>query len=624
MQYDRTNLERLMGGFLPEAGVDDVPQVTPNAGLGWGNIDDYWPRRLLHIPTMISHARSGSCSYCGIDRPRYSILSYTWGRWQIRESGHKPSPIGITGVNWEIPSIAETHFTAESFELIVSRLGYLGATDWAWIDIACIDQEDDEIKMDEVGRQVSIFRNASTPFVWLNRISINEFYEAIELLESENWKLFEERQATEQTGLVRQWAVLDALEGIEKAVATFLNDPWFSSLWTLQEFILRTDAVVLDRHGESLSVLRDDIAAVVRTHGQKDTLLTLEALCWVLHNAQEECLGLQRRKHLLQDHSDAPGADILELTSRILHAIDECGCGSDWLQGSSNPNIQYSAAKFRKTTYREDRIYAIQQIYNIRVGQSARPMDHPSLEDLTEEFGLAINARSPVLGQAFVHTREPEVGRSWCITENSDVPDGIGDIPKLVGLTSTIARDESGRVVAHGPSCTFENLCDLWNLCPSDSLMVQIHLDEHIRQMVEAADISPSNTEGYRSRLLASFRQGVRVLLLGYFSRRNSTTSDMIDGYGLLLEDSETFPCEAPGDSVPYRRLGICTWTVTFGDVDHLLPLDGGLANPDNIPHVRDIKTKNGIPLRALHSIRPQYASDVNWLFSGATRMVLG
>lgn len=407
---------------------------------------------------------------------------------------------------------------------------------------------------------------------------------------------------------------------IEKVVTTFLGDPWFSSLWTLQEFILRPDAVLLDKHGDSLTVPREDIALLVDRHDREDALLTLEALRWALSKAQAEGRDLQQSRVLLQDESYAINTHILELANRVLHAIQKCGCGSDFIQGSSNPNIQFSAAKFRKTTYPEDRVYAISQIYNIRVGQSARPAERPPLDDLIEKFALAINAQSPVLGQLFVHTRKPEVGRSWCITEHSDVPDEMEDIPALVHLMSTIARDDSGVVVVHGPSCDFGDLCDVWALCPDSSLMVRIHLDEHIRGLVDpACAMSSSNAEGYRSRLLACFRQGVRVVLLGDHSERPRESSQFIHSFGLLLE--QILPCEAPGDRISCRRLGLCTWTAHWGDTKNL-PFEGGVANPSNIPHMRDIKSRNGIPLRALHSIRPQHASDVNWLFSEATRMI--
>ncbi|KAI3340426.1 hypothetical protein F4824DRAFT_517797 [Ustulina deusta] len=39
---------------------------------------------------------------------------------------------------------------------------------------------------------------------------------------------------------------------------------------------------------------------------------------------------------------------------------------------SDNPNVQYGTVRLRKTSRRVDRVYAIMQIYDIRVGKSAR------------------------------------------------------------------------------------------------------------------------------------------------------------------------------------------------------------------------------------------------------------
>lgn len=39
--------------------------------------------------------------------------------------------------------------------------------DFAWIDVVCIDQENYDVKMDEIGKQVGIFANASQVYVWL-------------------------------------------------------------------------------------------------------------------------------------------------------------------------------------------------------------------------------------------------------------------------------------------------------------------------------------------------------------------------------------------------------------------------------------------------------------------------
>lgn len=83
---------------------------------------------------------------------------------------------------------------------------------------------------------------------------------------------------------------------------------------------------------------------------------------------------------------------------------------------SDNPNVQYGTVRLRKTSRRVDRVYAIMQIYDIRVGKSARR--GPELEELVDEFAGAIHAHSAILGQLFLHTTPPERGKTWRITRN--------------------------------------------------------------------------------------------------------------------------------------------------------------------------------------------------------------
>lgn len=65
----------------------------------------------------------------------------------------------------------------------------------------------------------------------------------------------------------------------------------------------------------------------------------------------------------------------------------------------TNPNVQYGTARYRKPGRKEDRIYAIMQIYNLCIGRSARPYKNPPVEELVIEFAGAINHRSVTLGQ---------------------------------------------------------------------------------------------------------------------------------------------------------------------------------------------------------------------------------
>lgn len=54
----------------------------------------------------------------------------------------------------------EEHFSVRMFQKVIYEMRRLAGIDWAWVDVACIDQENVPIKMDEVDRQASIFKNA--------------------------------------------------------------------------------------------------------------------------------------------------------------------------------------------------------------------------------------------------------------------------------------------------------------------------------------------------------------------------------------------------------------------------------------------------------------------------------
>lgn len=78
-----------------------------------------------------------------------------------------------------------------------------------------------------------------------------------------------------------------------------------------------------------------------------------------------------------------------------------------------NPKVQLAAAGLRKTTYQLDRIYGIMALYDIQV-ESACPwrVNHEqklsyTIEKLSDEFATALNSKSPLLGQMFVHTAAP-------------------------------------------------------------------------------------------------------------------------------------------------------------------------------------------------------------------------
>lgn len=54
------------------------------------------------------------------------------------------------------------------------------STTWAWIDVACIDQANYAVKMDEIGQQVGIFANAARVYAWLWRLPGHEMQAAMD------------------------------------------------------------------------------------------------------------------------------------------------------------------------------------------------------------------------------------------------------------------------------------------------------------------------------------------------------------------------------------------------------------------------------------------------------------
>lgn len=82
-----------------------------------------WPRRLLHLPTLTSYEWSPGDQYGEHSKPDYVALSYTWGRWRLRD-GELPevTALPVTGVTWEIPRVNPNHFSAAEFENVLKTL----------------------------------------------------------------------------------------------------------------------------------------------------------------------------------------------------------------------------------------------------------------------------------------------------------------------------------------------------------------------------------------------------------------------------------------------------------------------------------------------------------------------
>lgn len=73
----------------------------------------------------------------------YSILSYTWGRFEASSGPH----LDISGVHWRMLSVKDTHFAVAQFERVLQQMTSSYDHDefkqhpdnYVWLAVACIN-----------------------------------------------------------------------------------------------------------------------------------------------------------------------------------------------------------------------------------------------------------------------------------------------------------------------------------------------------------------------------------------------------------------------------------------------------------------------------------------------------
>ena len=318
--------------------------------FGWSNVGKYWPRRLLHIPTVTSFERDESNVNNGVERPEYCILTYTWDRREIRDEKEGPA-LDVVGTTRKIPAVKEEHFTVEKFRRVVQQMGK--KFKWAWIDIACIDQENAEAQAEEVGRQASIFKNARQVFVWLSRLSTEVLTTAVGVIQEHGLELRgyldhhhpqewlgqqdnDNNGSHESSFTASSLSHYGLIESLHKEFNVIFSDPWFSSLWTLQEVVLRNDAVALSKEAEPILWDHDHhLYLSMSINYCQNMFQDFERLAGELDAAETSGRLLEPRDKEMRHR-------ISNIEQLILQA------GFYYLF-SDNPNVQYGTARYRTT-----------------------------------------------------------------------------------------------------------------------------------------------------------------------------------------------------------------------------------------------------------------------------------
>lgn len=225
----------------------------------------------------------------------YAIISYTWGRWRKPGEG-----VEMPGVPfWRVPE--NTRFDVNEFPSTLKRLGF--REKYVWVDVLCIPQRPAagslpvnlaEICQQELARQAVIFQRATTAVAWFHdipdwidiqwnleymalsflRYSINPAYDR-KLFDTINDHLLRSAsQSAHQPGLT--FIQHDEELNVSKPVPV----TWLTSLWTLQECMMRPDMILLNHTWEPLIMggwlpgRIGDISALVDSHNE--TILYIE------------------------------------------------------------------------------------------------------------------------------------------------------------------------------------------------------------------------------------------------------------------------------------------------------------------------------------------------------------
>lgn len=530
----------------------------------WQTLDGQWPRRLLHIPTMTSVEREDGDAYIGHHRPRYNILSYTWGRWEVRDADPKRERLQVAGVSWTVPAVS--CFSAEEFHRAILKMSQ--TAQFAWIDVVCIDQENYAVKMDEIGRQAGIFSNAYSVYVWLWSLDLHS-------LQSHHITIIKDRMACPDPQVPGGRDLMTVLCDVKNAVECIFGDCWFSSLWTLQEAVLRQDAMLMSRDGQ---LLGDEVARFRTTSRPPGIPDDFEeppssrpgALAYLVEKVYSLYSELTAHPTRFQN------AQVKVLRDEIIQRVLRTGFS---FTVGSNPNVQYAAAKHRQATNETDRIYGIMAIYGIKVGATAPGANKSmvfSLAELEDEFAAALNADSPLLGQMFIHTKRPRTGRSWQITQESRFP-----LETLSNYNHHRAFDHCKISANTGPSPTarvsgsiipLKSLLEHWKACgglpPGGFTDLRLELDDWVFED-HASIPRPSELYTFRGsgEDFSDYLLGVvyrtcealseafgpdrlSVLLLG--TREGDPWSSTLLYGLLLLHDGQNWnSCQ---------RLGLCLW----------------------------------------------------------------
>lgn len=281
---------------------------------------------------------------------------------------------------------------------------------------------------------------------------------------------------------------LEVFNTMADALGKVCSDPWFTSLWTLQEAFLCPRARFLSRQGHfvrgnsaGLQNLTDLTLVCERTR------VIVEFLRWIFRD--DALRGSTWRKR----------------SSQIEYFIKASGLAA---LHSKNPLALYGIAGKRTATRDQDCIYAIQQVFGFRLGNSMPGYAGRvySRMELQTQLGAELLRRYPVQSQMHIFDEPVQDQRGWCISSASRLPEQVS--PQNVTKADLCLRAyplDRERCLGYfkGQICTFTDFCDAARKADEfegEKTRFTIHLDAVAPQPGEPPEYREGGTRRHANR----------------------------------------------------------------------------------------------------------------------------
>ena len=284
------------------------------------------------------------------------------------------------------------------------------------------------------------------------------------------------------TSIQRYIPMLEPLAEVSARLHELFFDPWFSSLWTLQESYLCPHAIFLSRSSQRGTLSSTD-HSVGDLHGLVTSCNQVAAICndILADNALYEERKVQRamQNAAYDDHAGYPpdhwSIRLVNLVVDILGLISASGMSA---LAVKNPLALLGMAGQRTASRDTDHVYGIQQVFNFRLGQSSRTSSQGIKYTrwiLENQLGAELLRQYPVLSQMYVATIKTRFGSNWRINTGSRVPklhlsSGLHELEfrNLCNLSVTYVEQRWWGSF-EGRLCSFKTLSDSWAAMDSRS-----------------------------------------------------------------------------------------------------------------------------------------------------------